>query len=152
MSSHRRRFLGFPFMFVLACSSDPQDSSSGDAAVEAGATDAAQASDVVLGTDGPLLQDGGGTAPADASTDGGPLCTTVGWCRLTGTKLTSVQPSPLPVGEKVTLARSPLELVVVRRDPLPGFTVAFEMRQWMDCRRMAARSTTRLLLMGVHTP
>lgn len=98
MSSHRRRFLGFPFMFVLACSSDPQDSSSGDAAVEAGATDAAQASDVVLGTDGPLLQDGGGTAPADASTDGGPLCTTVGWCRLTGTKLTSVQPSPLPEG------------------------------------------------------
>lgn len=43
--------------------------------------------------------DAGSTPPSDASTDGGGnLCSTLGWCEITNTKLESVCPRPSPGG------------------------------------------------------
>jgi hypothetical protein len=44
-------------------------------------------------------RDAGSTPPSDASTDGGgSLCSTLGWCEITNTKLESVCPRPSPGG------------------------------------------------------
>jgi hypothetical protein len=64
--------------------------STADAGLDATRTDAA-------GRDGG--NDAGSTPPSDASTDGGGiLCSTLGWCEITNTKLESVCPRPTPGG------------------------------------------------------
>jgi hypothetical protein len=64
--------------------------SNADAGVDSTRADAA-------GRDGG--SDAGSTPPSDASTDGGGvLCSTLGWCELTNTKLESVCPRPSPGG------------------------------------------------------
>ena len=64
--------------------------SNADAGLDSARVDAA-------GRDG--VSDAGSTPPSDASTDGGGnLCSTLGWCEITNTKLESVCPRPSPGG------------------------------------------------------
>jgi hypothetical protein len=85
-------------------SSDASPSASSDGGTnkptpDGSPADGAPGKDAGKSNDGSMPSpDGGGTFPSDASTSGGTLCTTQGWCQLTGTKIRDVCPNPSPGG------------------------------------------------------
>ncbi len=73
--------------------------SSGSAGSSGGSSGSVDAGHDAATTDGGGGDSGGQTSPSDASTGGGAtLCTSIGWCEITNTKLAGVCPDPSPGG------------------------------------------------------